>query len=255
MPGYAMGADPTKIPPRREKRYGVRLNLSGTVAKLTRLYDSVGKTFVPTKGSTAGRSDFDSQPIFRDIRLCNLVEGTVTAYEGEQGFSRTPAQGDVMVEIPRFYYRVFSSLTYRDYVISDQPLEGFQISPRHAPTGHNPKGYDKIYVSAYFLDSSTRSLAGQAPKQGLSLPLARENCLKRGAGYHLMDFATYWTVGLLFLVEVANLNASTGVGYGVGTGSAPLNSGGADALGFHSGCPVAESGSGANPVKYRHLEH
>lgn len=226
------------------KRFGVShaKTLPGTA--LTRLYDAVGKTFTPSVGTTAGVSDFDNEPIFKDIRLCNVVNGNVTAYYGEPGFSRTPATGDVMVEIPRFYYNIVDTATTREYVICDQQLDGFLVSPRHAPHSGNAYGYDKIYVSAYLLNPSYRSVSGNAFVNSATRAATRTACKNRGTGYYPYDYATFWTIALLYIVEVANWNNRTGVGAGNGD---PANTGGSDNLSWHSG-------RGSAGVKYRDIE-
>ncbi|MDD3231653.1 MAG: hypothetical protein PHE09_20965, partial [Oscillospiraceae bacterium] len=110
--------------PQAYVKYGVRWHKNQSSPTLERLYDSAGFTFSATNGSTTGSSDFDGKPIYKDMKLCNVQNGAVTAYEGEAGFIRDGTNGDVCVEIPKFYYQVTDTTDYRDYVISDGPLDG-----------------------------------------------------------------------------------------------------------------------------------
>jgi len=232
------------------KKFGVRWNKTLSPTALTRLHDSVGFNFTPSAGSTAGSSDFDDQPIYRDIKLCNMVNGQVTAYQDEPDFSRTPATGDVMVEIPKYYYKVEDTPTYRDYIISDKQLTGFSVSPRHAPHDGNSSGYGKVYVSAY------RSISGNQGLVGTTRATARGGCAARGADYWQYDYATYCTIWLLYLVEVADWNsqAAVGRGYTATSNTAQINTGDTDGVAYHSGT-MESNAAGLRSVKYRHIEN
>jgi hypothetical protein len=64
----------------------------------TRLAGAVGKT---------PGADFDSILAFGGRRRCNLADnGTVNAYYGEPGYIEDGSNGQVMVEQPKFYYKV-----------------------------------------------------------------------------------------------------------------------------------------------------
>jgi len=222
---------------------------------LTRLGDAVGLNFTPAVGGVGGSSDFDDMPVYKDIKLCNLVDGVVTAYYGEPGFSRTPAQGDVMVEIPKYYYKVVEDTDTRDYLISDTQVDNtWLVSPRHAPTSENPNGWEKIYVSAYTLNSNYQSVSGNQSLVSITRATARTNCANRGAGYSQFDFATYWTINLLYLVEVANWDSQAAVGAGYMGGLTRQNTGGSDNILFHSGSTV-NAGVATGTVKYRNIEN
>jgi hypothetical protein len=64
----------------------------------TRLAGAVGKT---------PGADFDSILAFGGRRRCNLADdGTVNAYYGDAGYIEDGSNGQVMVEQPKFYYKV-----------------------------------------------------------------------------------------------------------------------------------------------------
>lgn len=66
--------------------------------KFTRLAGAVNKT---------PGADFDSIKAFGGRRRCNLADdGTVKAYYGEPGYIENGSNGQVMVEQPKFYYKV-----------------------------------------------------------------------------------------------------------------------------------------------------
>jgi hypothetical protein len=247
-----VGTDDPRV---NTKIMGVRWFKNASPTTLTRLYDSVGLNFSPAVNGSGGSSDFDTMPIYQDIRLCNMVNGVVTAYSGEPGFSRIPASGDVMVEIPKFYYKVVENTDTRDYLISDKQIDDtWLVSPRHAKTTARPDGYDKIYVSAYTLNSSYRSVSGNQSQVSMTRATARTSIHGRGAQYWQYDFATYSTIQLLYLVEVANFDSQRAVGMGNANGTGQINTGGTDNILFHSGSNV-NSAVATGVVKYRHMEN
>jgi hypothetical protein len=76
--------------------YGVEVDYENRTFK--RLAGAVGKT--------AG-ADFDSINAFGGRRRCNLSDaGVVTAYWGDTGYKEDGSNGQVMVEQPKFYYKV-----------------------------------------------------------------------------------------------------------------------------------------------------
>jgi hypothetical protein len=233
---------------------GARWFKNASPTALARLHDAVGLNFTPAVSGVGGSSDFDTMPVYSAIRLCNVVNGVVTAYYGEPGFTRNPSFGDVMVEIPRYYYKIVEGLDTRDYLISDvQHDNTWQVSPRHAPTADNPAGWEKIYVSAYTLDSNYRSVSGAQSAMDMTRATARTNIHNRGSNYWQYDYATYWTINLLYLVEVADWDSQAAVGQG-SVNNAPINTGGTDNIAFHSGATVA-AGVQTGLVKYRNVEN
>ena len=64
----------------------------------TRLAGAIGKT--------AG-ADFNTFPVYGGMRRCNLADdGTVNAYYGDNNYIEDGTNGQVMVEIPKFWYKV-----------------------------------------------------------------------------------------------------------------------------------------------------
>jgi hypothetical protein len=225
---------------------------------LERLYDSADYTFTPAIGTTqAGHSDFDDKPIYQDIKTCVVANGAVVAYEGDPGFSRTPDAGDVMVEIPLYYYKIIDTDDYRDYLISDTQRDGFLVSPRHAPHTGNTNGYSKIYASAYTLNTDYRSISGNQSIVSITRATARTGCRARGTGYSQQDYAEFWTVVLLYLVEVANFNSQAAIGDGFTNSgnSAQIATGGTDYIPYHTGRASTNATASKNPVKYRGMEN
>lgn len=238
MPGYLLNGARKLIPAEKQIILGVKWTKSSASSALARTDDAVDLTFTPQRitasGIAPGSSGFDTQPVYKDIRRCVVVNGAVTAYEGEPGFSMTPDVGDVMVEIPRFYYKVTDSETELALQISNEPFEGAGISPLHRPVPGNAQGEERAYVSAYFLDETGRSSGAPAAKSTeITLPTAWPNG-ERGGGWVPSGLCTWATILLLYLVEVADWNSQTAV-CSVGLHSGTDVNGKSGALGYHSG--------------------
>jgi hypothetical protein len=239
--------------PQAYVKYGVRWHKNQSSPALERLYDSADFTFSATNGATAGYSDFDGKPIYKDMKLCNVQSGAVAAYEGEAGFTRDGTNGDVCVEIPKFYYQVTDTADYRDFVISNGPLDGFLVAPRHAPCTDYPNGLDKIYAGAYEASVEYKSISGAAPLANLTRAQFRSGFTSRGAGYCQADWATQFEIQILYLIETAHLNSQLVVGNGNVNSSAAINTGGSDSVTGMTGC--ADKASQSIAVKYRGLEN
>lgn len=254
MGGFLCHGSSGLTPLERPYVYGVKWTKSSTSSTLTRTDDSANFTFTPQKVSGGsvfqeGSSSFDELPIYKDIRLCNVVNGVATAYEGDSDFSYTPARGDVMVEIPRFYYIVTDSDTELSIKISNVQLEGYHISPLHRPLNENLSGEEKAYVTAYFLDKDGRSSgAAAALDSEITLPSSWPDG-GYGNGYIPSSVMTQATIMLLYLVEVANFDSQTAV-CDVGFSDDKDINGKSAELGYHSGGDET-----AKWCVYRHIEN
>ena len=195
--------------------YGVQVDFENYV--YTRLAGAVGKT--------AG-TDFNVAP-WSGMKRCNLSDnGTVNAYYGDNSYIEDGSNGQVMVEIPKFYYRVVPlkldpigdtlggyHMRKANYYISVTKYEGFKTHPLFVkPDGtERDKAYISAYEgslydvseSAYILDDAQVadftattgdklcSIASAKPASGLTQNLTRANseiiANNRGTGWHCMD--------------------------------------------------------------------
>lgn len=240
--------------------YGVEVDFVNK--KFTRLAGAFGKT--------AGHA-FDTIHAFGGRRRCNVTDaGKVVAYYGDAGFvnggnlaqqiviesgkdagtypSGTAVQ--VMVEQPKFYYKVVPLLTdiitegenhgyhlrKARYYVSDTPEPGFKIHPAFVRDGVEN---DYIYLSAFegslydvsvntyitndqqvadFAADMLASVANSKPISGLSQNLTRANtrklAQKRGGGWEQQYAATVACSQLLMLIEYASFNMQSAIGGG-----------------------------------------
>lgn len=261
--------------------YGVEVDFENK--KFTRVGGAVNKQ---------PGTDFDSINAFGGRRRCNLADdGTVNAYEGDQGYVEDGSNGQVMVEQPKFYYKVVPLKTETvggrvllrkaRYYVSDTAKTGFKLHPAFKMNGAT---LDKVYVSAYkatsydvsasayitndaqtvdFSNDKIASIAGAKPMSGLSQSGAtragfRAIASKRGTGWSQGLVQTATMSELLMLIEYASFNMQAEIGRGdVGktddsSTNMAENTGATSPLGNKSG---AITKSGVQLVTYRGEEN
>lgn len=262
--------------------YGVEVDFRNK--RFTRLGGAVNKK--------PGR-DFDDINAFGGRRRCNLADnGTVNAYEGDSGYVEDGTNGQVMVEQPKFYYKVVpletetigSRVLLRKarYYVSDTAKTGFKLHPAFIMNGQE---LNKVYVSAYeattfdvsanayitddaqtvdFNNDKGASIAGAKPASGKTQTGAtrdgfRKVSAKRGTGWSQGIIQTASMTQLLFLVEYASFNAQANIGRGNvdktddGSSNMSENTGATSSLGNESG--AIRLASGIELVTYRGEEN
>lgn len=261
--------------------YGVEVDFVNN--KFTRLAGAVGKT---------PGADFDSINAFGGRKRCNLADnGTVNAYYGDVGYKEDGSNGQVMVEQPKFYYKVVPlqlepitdgigyHLRKARYYVSDTYKPGFKIHPAFVRKGIE---IDKIYLPAYeaciqkengtyilnddqgtdFEVDKLASIAFAKPASGLTQNLTRANTRKlaenRGAGWQQKDVLCASASQMLMMIEYAAFNMQSAIGLGVvnkpsGEGNESELTGATSNLGNASG--MADGTNGLVSVTYRGEEN
>lgn len=199
--------------------------------------------------------DFDKFTMYGGRRRCNVADdGTINAYYGDSGFSVTGSNGQVMVEQPKFYYKVvplnlfkidgrdgWSLSKFRLY-LSDKPLSGFKLHPnftRGVPAVIKDFVYFAAFKGSLYDTSATSyilndeqvadftvgtgdklcSISGAKPCSGSSQNLTRANTRilanNRGEGWQQTDLLSNSATQMLFLVEYASFDSQTVIGPGV----------------------------------------
>ena len=236
--------------------YGVEVDFKNK--KFTRLAGAVGKT----PGDA-----FDGVKAFGGRRRCNVTDdGKVVAYYGDAGFSETGVltsaitigentyptgtKVQVMVEQPKFYYKVVPlelekiqggkgfHMRKARYYVSDTMKAGFKVHPLFVKDG---KEKNFVYLSAYegsTFDTSASayklndaqdvdwtndvlaSIAGAKPTSGLTQSGATRNgfrtiAAKRGSGWSQETVQAATATEILVLVEYASFDMQTNIGMGV----------------------------------------
>lgn len=168
-----------------------------------------------------------------------------------------------LVKIPKFWYKWTRSGSSMKLQISDgeQSESGWHVSPAHADRGDGSGERDVVYVGRYHCAASTyKSTTGVKPQVSKTRAEFRTAISSLHAKAWQYDFAMWWTINMLYLVEFANWNSQAKIGGGcsetTATSSAVYNMGSTDSMPYHTGTTSSSIGAavyGAN--QYRHIEN
>jgi len=142
--------------------------------------------------------------------------------------------GQIMVEIPKFYYKHTLAGTLNTWMVSKYDLPGFELHPAFWKDGHevNYRYYSafegsmydasaaamtakaSIATSLYAAGDKMCSVAGQWAKTNETRQEYRPMAAARGAGWRQLDYYLNSAVQLLYLVEFADFNSQTMIGAG-----------------------------------------
>ena len=147
----------------------------------------------------------------------------------------TGADGNVMVEIPKFYFKYNRSGNANAWNIRTNPAPGYALHPAFVKAGvevnHRYIGaYDACYLEASSgtyksglnLDALTvdtandklASVSGVYPIVGVTRATCRSLAANNGTGWHQLDFALWSAIQMLYLVEYADFNTQAKLGAG-----------------------------------------
>ena len=163
------------------------------------------------------------------------------------------SSGGTLVSIPKYWYKWTRSGSTMKLQIADGPEEGFHVSPAHADRGDGKGERDYVYVGRYHCNTSYKSQAGRQPAASMTRAAARSSIHNLGSTYWQYDYAMYWTIMMLYLVEYANWNSQATIGYGCSPSNAKFNMGATDNMVYHTGTSAA-SRTTYGSVQYRHIE-
>lgn len=218
--------------------YGITWECGSTSPVCTRIGDSAAFADpVPAVGTGSGSSPFDTL-----MPWAGMVRST-DANAGE------------VVAIPKYWYRVAKDNNILSIEIADGEKEGFSVSPAHMDRGDGRGERDVIYVGRYHCgQTACKSATGDLPKVEQTRAEFREAIHSLGDNVWQFDFATYWTIAMLYLVEFANWDTQSMIGAGCGDGEAAVASGYTDAMTYHTGTNLADRATYGNGVQYRWIE-
>jgi len=187
-----------------------------------------------------------------DMKRCVLnADGSVNYYLDPTDSTKkadgtasvlTGADGNVMVEIPKFWFKHELNGTKNTWRIRTTEYPGYQVHPAFIKAGvevsHRYIGaYDACYLDAtdstyksgLNLDDMTANLdlandklasvSGVYPLVGIIRAEARTLAANNGTGWHQLDFALWSAIQMLYLVEYGNFNSQAELGAGNTNGS------------------------------------
>ena len=171
-----------------------------------------------------------------------LLETDSTKKADGSAANLTGADGQVMVEIPKFYVKLELQGPVFTWRISAVPLDGFVVHPAFVKDGVEVSfryisaydacyldATDGLYKSGLNLDDLTSSLdlandklssvAGVYPIVGVTRAEARGLAANRGSGWRQLDFYLLQAVQLLYLIEFQSFFSQNILGAGNTNGS------------------------------------
>lgn len=223
--------------------YGITWECGNTSPACTRIGDSVAfEDPVPAIGTGSGSSPFDTL-----MPWAGMVRST-DANAGE------------VVAIPKYWYRINKDGNTLSIEIADGAKDGFSVSPAHMDRGDGKGERDVVYVGRYHCGTgdstgtTVGSVSGKVPQVNGTRAQCRQAIHALGDNVWQMDYATYWTIAMLYLVEFANWDSQAMIGYGCGDGGAAVASGYTDSMTYHTGTNLSSRTSYGNGVQYRWIE-
>lgn len=233
---------------RPPKIYGVKIDTANPSpdGALTYTDDAVG--FTPAKGNNGqfNYGSWEDKFPFNQIKPCLLKDGVVQYYlnpndytkkiDGSSADITSGADGDVMVEFPKLYWKfetVGSELFIR---YSDKKVDDGYKCLAHI-RGSEEK--DKFYLSAYLAkleNQKLRSLSGKLPTAVEAPWKFRTYAQANGSGYEQVGFYQITMLQVLYLLLYKNLNSQEVLGRGVtAKDTTNVNTGGSDSNSMHYG--------------------
>jgi len=170
------------------------------------------------------------------------------------------ADAGKLVKIPKFWYKWTRSGSSMKLQISDAAQTGFLVSPAHADRGDGAGERDYVYVGRYHCGSSNyKSVSGTTPKVSTTRSDFRTGIHNLGSKIWQYDFAMWWTINMLYLVEFADWNSQAKIGGGcsetTASSSAVYNMGYTDSMPYHTGTTSSSIGATVyGGTQYRHIE-
>lgn len=223
--------------------YGITWECGSTSPACTRIGDSAAfEDPVPAVGTGSGASPFDTL-----MPWAGMVRST-DANAGE------------VVAIPKYWYRINKDGNTLSIEIADGAKDGFSVSPAHMDRGDGKGERDIVYVGRYHCGTGNSagttvgSVSGKVPQVNGTRAQCRQAIHALGDNVWQMDYATYWTIAMLYLVEFANWDSQAMIGYGCGDGGAAVASGYTDSMTYHTGTNLSSRTSYGNGVQYRWIE-
>jgi hypothetical protein len=130
----------------------------------------------------------------------------------------TGTNGNVMVEIPKFYYKYSYVGTTHNWSISLTPLDGYAVHPAFnkgvVEVEHRYIGAYNASVSGTGSNAVLKSVSGEYCDGNMTRAEMRTRAKAIGTGWGILDFNLVSAIQLLMLVEFNNFNTQSAIGMG-----------------------------------------
>ncbi|HBY2626687.1 UNVERIFIED_CONTAM: hypothetical protein C3P01_16850 [Clostridioides difficile] len=196
----------SKVDKLKPQEFGVRINYTATNQDEFVTY--VGDAVSMTPATSSSYGSWDTINFIRDIRPCGFINGAVTKYINKNDFSlyedgtSVPNDVDVMIEFPKFYWKIMQQDMYVDIFVSDTKLDEGYECPAHK-IGNDEKDY--VYIGAYLGFTETinnknilRSRGNATPTEDAIIDFY--NYAKNvGVGYSIIDYYCILMLQVLYI--------------------------------------------------------
>ena len=193
-------------------------------------WDSTTDTYTRT-GIASGVALSTSYPglIQTQMKRCVLnADGTVKYYLNASDSTKKAdgstaiidgTDGNVMVEIPKFWYKYQNAGGVHKWSISDAAQAGYEVHPAFIRGGVEKSFRYYCAYQGYTLSGKLISGSGRVPTTSKTRATFRTEAAANGTGWSQIDWNLLIAVQLLYLVEFANFNTQVMLGKGITTGS------------------------------------
>lgn len=202
--------------------YGVKVmeNNSNPNTSVTYIEGAVGVT--PANSTSLG--GWANKFPFDKIRIVGFKNGKVVKEIKKEDCTKyidgttVPTDVDVMVEIPKFYYKFTNISNGYELRISNTKIEGSDCY------AHKVGGVEKdfIYIAKYLgciEGNKMRSRSGVSPSGNYTISQFRQYANNVGSGYQPNNYLSRTAVQILYLIAYKNLNSQQALGYGYANGN------------------------------------
>ena len=127
--------------------------------------------------------------------------------------------GNVMVEIPKFWYKYENVGGVHKWLISATAQAGYEVHPAFIRGGVEKSFRYYCAYQGYTLSGKLISGSGRVPTTNKTLATFRTEAAANGTGWSQIDWNLLIAIQLLYLVEYANFNTQAMLGQGITSGS------------------------------------
>lgn len=186
-------------------------------------------------GMIKGSNNWDTMPIFKHIKPCVFQSGQVNYYLNPNNWNEqingepsdlTGADGDVMIEIPKFAYKIKTenniitiSVSTDDNVIENDNDYTYDAFSR-LEEGDLEYFYKGAFKGSLDGDGKLRSLPGKLPANNKNIGSFRTSAQLNGSHYQQSTYAQLKALQCLYLIKYGDRNSQSAVGKGVVSASA-----------------------------------
>ena len=242
--GLLIGNIPNTILPEQVKQavnedipmYGVKFSSSSTVG--VRTYDAAHLNWSRSSNSQAGEDDFKDLAPFNVKEVCRVWDSTnnTASYLYKTDYSDTEwktirngthatIDGDIMIEVPEFWYRRVSTAEGLEIIVAPEYKVGFTPDPWHYEKGVH---HQKRYISKYPIGSGYKIRSGIGLQVSTNMNTFRTNL--RTKGLNMISAPAWYSLTMLMLVKYASTDVQATVSAGWNSGNTTHTTGSADSV-------------------------